>query len=241
MPRCFPILAAVLITSLGVGVPVRPAVAEDADFTITVSGLTAGTFRLRAVRDGAGYAVSSRAASAGLAGLVRSFTLTSSVTGVETDGQLRPQRYSAQSDGARAGRAAELAFVNGRPTVLSSAREPDPEAPPVDPASLTGVVDPLTGLYAVLRDTPADQACQVDLTMFDGHRVNRVTLSGARATDAGVLCDGVYTRLAGYPPKELAERATFEFTLLYAVQGDMLQAQQLTMNSLFGPARMTRD
>jgi hypothetical protein len=233
-----PTLAAALIVAL---CWVRPAAADDGDFTITVSGLTAGTFQIRSTRTGNGYAVSSRAASAGLAGLMRSFTITSKVTGTQTDGQLRPTRYVAQSEGARAGRAAELVFDNGTPQVISAARDPDPDAPKVDPASLSGVVDPLTGLYGVFRDTPAAQACQLDLTMFDGHRVSRVTLSGARATEDGVLCDGTYTRVAGYPPKDLAERKTFEFTALYTAQGDMLQVQQLSMNSLFGPARMTRN
>jgi hypothetical protein len=127
------------------------------------------------------------------------------------------------------------------PTVISAATEPDPDAPKFDPASLSNVVDPLTGLYAILRDTTPEAACDVDLTMFDGHRVSRVTLSGARAVEGGVMCDGVYRRVAGYPPKVLAERQTFAFTAFYVAEGDVLRAQELTMDSLFGPARMTRD
>lgn len=241
MHRRLPTLAAALTIAFCANGLARPAAAENGDFTITVAGLTAGTFQIRSTRTATEYAVSSRVASAGLAGLMRSFAVTSKVTGTQSGGQLRPKRYVAQSEGARSGRAAELVFDNGTPQVISAAQEPDPDAPKVDPASLTGVVDPLTALFGVLRDTPAAQACQLDQTMFDGHRVSRVTLSGARVTEDGVLCDGVYTRVAGYPPKDLAERKTFEFTARYTPQGDMLQIQQLSMNSLFGPARMTRN
>lgn len=215
--------------------------AQDGAFSITVSGVKAGTFSIAANSNASSYAVTSRAASAGLAGLFRSFTITSKVSGRLSGGTFRPERYVSQSDGARAGRGAELTFAGGTPTVISAATEPDPDAPKVDPASLTNVVDPLTGLYAILRDTTPEAACDVDLTMFDGHRVSRVTLSGARAVEGGVMCDGVYRRVAGYPPKVLAERQTFAFTAFYAAEGDVLRAQELTMDSLFGPARMTRD
>lgn len=236
MRPCLVTIAAMCLSLMTV-----PAVAQQTDFTITVSGLTAGTFGIAAKTDGTAYAVTSRAASAGLAGLFRSFTITSKVSGTESKGKFRPSRYSSQSDGARAGRGAELAFENDTPRVISASAARDPDAPAVDASSLVNVVDPLTGLYAVLRDTTPQAACKLDLTMFDGHRVSRVTLSGARQTEDGLLCDGVYRRVAGYPPKDLAERATFEFTALYLQNGDVLQAQELTMNSLFGPARMTRN
>ena len=232
---------AFLICAFCAAVVAAPVRAQNADFTVTVSGLKAGTFSIAAKTNGKTYAVTSQAASAGLAGLFRSFSYTSKVSGTVSEGRLRPKTYSARSDGSRAGRSAELAFRNGVPQVISVASEPDPDTPKVDPSSLNGVVDPLTGLYSVLRDTTPTAACQIDLTMFDGHRVSRVTVSGARQTDAGVLCDGVYRRVAGYPAKDLAERSSFPFTVLYTPRDKVLQAQELTMNSLFGPARMTRN
>lgn len=220
------------------------AAAEEARYSITISGLTAGTFTLAARSNASSYAVTSQAASAGLAGLVRSFTITSKVSGRITQGALRPQSYVSQSDGARAGRGAELEFQDGTPRVISLATDRNPDAPPVDPASLTGVVDPLTGLYAVLRDTNPDRVCQLDLTMFDGHRVSRVTLGDAQPTKDGTLCSGSYTRVAGYPAADLAERRRFDFTVLYsptAADDQVLRARELAMDSLFGPARMTRN
>jgi len=236
MPRRLPFLAA-LCTTLAAA----PVAAQEDTFTITVSGLKAGVLRIAANSNGRSYAVTANAASAGLAGLFRSFSVTSRVTGTLTGGQFRPTRYVSQSDGARAGRAAEMTFESGTPTVIQAAREPDPEAPRIDPASLTDVVDPLSGLYGVLRDTSPDEACKLDLSMFDGHRVSRVTLSRPRPAEGGILCDGLYQRVAGYPPKDLAQRASFPFTVFYAANADVLQAQELTMDSLFGPARMTRN
>ena len=236
MPRRLLLIAAACLPLMA-----APALAQEGAFTITVSGLKAGVFRIAANTNDRSYAVTSHAASAGLAGLLRSFTVTSKVNGTIKDGRLRPVRYVAHSDGAREGRGAELAFENGTPIVINAAREPNPDAPKVNPASLKDVVDPLTGLYAVLRDTTAAGACTVDLEMFDGHRVSRVTLSPARQTEDVLVCDGVYRRVAGYPPKDMDERASFAFTVSYAAKGDVLQAQELTMDSLFGPARMIRN
>jgi hypothetical protein len=221
-----------------------PALAQEQSYTITVSGLKAGTLTVAANSNGSSYAVTSRAASAGLAGLFRSFSITSRVSGTQSGGTLRPLRYVSQSEGARAGRSAELTFQDGTPTVVNAASEPAPDAPKVDPASLTNVVDPLTGLYAILRDTAMDDVCTLDLSMFDGHRVSRVTLSGPRQTDDGLECSGVYRRVAGYPPKDLAERQSFPFTVVYSAEdagAGRLHAKMLTMDSLFGPARMIRD
>ncbi|MFN7053698.1 MAG: DUF3108 domain-containing protein, partial [Gemmobacter sp.] len=116
------------------------------------------------------------------------------------------------------------------------------DAPQVDPALHRGVIDPLTGLYSVLRDTTPAAACRLDLKMFDGHRVNRVTLSAPQADGDRVTCRGVYRRLDGYPPKELAKRRDSAFTVTYRLlENGVLRVAEVSVDSIFGPARMVRD
>jgi len=215
---------------------------ESASFTVSINGLTVGAFSFAANRKGPAYAVKARAASSGLAGILRPFTLVSTARGVETDGRYSPQSYVSQSDGARAGRGGELAFKSGVPTVIKADQEREPGAPIVDPATQKGAVDPLTALYAVLRDTPRDAACSLDLRLFDGHRGSRMTLSNPTATGEGITCAGLYRRIDGYPPQELAERPTFRFSVTYQpTEGGQLRATELSLDSSYGPARLARD
>lgn len=237
--------AASMVLTIAVALA-QPALAqtaqEAASFTVTINGLPVGAFSFAANRKGPAYAVKARASSSGLAGILRPFTLVSTARGVETDGRYSPQSYVSQSDGARAGRGGELAFKSGVPVVIKADEEREPGAPIVDPATQKGAVDPLTALYAVLRDTPREAACSLDLRLFDGHRGSRMTLSNPSATGDGVTCAGLYRRIDGYPPQELAERPTFRFSVTYQpTEGGQLRATELSLDSSYGPARLTRN
>lgn len=231
-------LSAAVFLSLALTAPARAELA--ADFTLTVGGLTAGTLTIKANQNNSRYAVAARTASAGAGGIFKPFTNNTKVSGSISQGKLRPARYVSQNKGGRIGRTAELEFVADTPRVVV-AEIRDHEEPYVHIGGLKGVVDPLTGLYAVLRDTTKANACKIDMTLFDGHRVTRVTLSKPQQTTRGIQCTGVYRRISGYPKSDLAERREFPFTLLYAGEGNVLRAQEMTMRSLFGPARMIRN
>ncbi|MFN4130688.1 MAG: DUF3108 domain-containing protein [Paracoccaceae bacterium] len=236
-----PLRAIAGLVALCLATPVMAQEADAARFTVSFGGITAGKMTLAARHEGTSYALTSQSVSSGLAGLFRSFSLTSRTQGTERNGQLTPQRYSAEAKGARQGRGADLTFDGGMATVLR-ADPPEADAPVVDPSLHKGVVDPLTGLYSVLRDTTAAAACQLDLKMFDGHRVNRVTLSSPQANGDQLTCRGLYRRIDGYPPKELAKRPESAFTVTYRLMtGGVLRVAEVSVDSLFGQARMVRD
>ncbi|MFN3721714.1 MAG: DUF3108 domain-containing protein [Paracoccaceae bacterium] len=220
-----------------------PAPAQEPDvarYTVSVRGITAGKLSLAAKHEGAAYALTATSGSAGIAGVFRSFSLTSRTQGAERNGRLIPQHYTAEAKGAREGRGADLRFDGGLATVIS-ADPPEADAPLVDPTQHKGVVDPLTGMYSVLRDTTRDAACRLDLKMFDGHRVNSITLSGPQVDGNNVTCRGRYRRIDGYPAKELAKRPESTFTVIYRplAQG-VLRVSEVTVDSAFGPARVIR-
>lgn len=234
-------LAAFCLSTFCLSMPAASQEPGAARYTVSVGGLTAGKLTLAARHEGASYVLTANSASSGLAGLFRSFTLTSRTQGRQSNGRLSPQRYSAEAKGAREGRGAEIAYDGGVATVIS-ADPPEPDAPKVDPTQHKGVVDPLTGLYSVLRDTTPAAACQVDLKMFDGHRVNRVILSSPKADGEGLTCQGLYRRIDGYPAKELAKRPESRFSVTYRpIAGGMLRVTEVTVDSLFGLARVIRE
>ncbi|MBN2631688.1 MAG: DUF3108 domain-containing protein [Rhodobacteraceae bacterium] len=243
MRRALPVLPVAVLCLLAGAPGIRAESATDAgSFTVTVAGIKAGTFRFKASLTGKRYRVTSQAATAGLGALLKSFTMDSRVEGVAQGRALRPQSYVSKGQGAREDRGAEIAYDGAMPNVVQFFGTPDPEAPTIPAEDLIGTVDTLTALYALLRDTPVDQVCDLKLRLFDGHRLSHVTLTPGRDDDGAVTCDGVYHRVAGYPPKEVKKRRKFPFTVVYdALDATTLRPREFTMDSPFGPARMTRD
>lgn len=211
-------------------------------FTARIAGVTAGRMVLSYRREGASYALSSQTTSAGLAGLFRPFSFSNSAAGTETQQGFRPQRYDSRATGGRAARETALRYDRGVPQVLTLVDDPRRDAPPVDPSEAAGAVDPLTLTWALLRDIPADQACQLDLRVYDGQRLSRLVQAMGPARDDGVECRATYRRLAGYAPEDLAKRRDFALSILYTPLPDgRLRPVELTLDSLFGPARMRRE
>jgi hypothetical protein len=218
--------------------------AEELRFRATILGLTAGRMVMRVNQGGGGdYAIAARTTSAGLAGLFRSFDVVNRVRGRESAGRFSPQRYTTQTEGAAADSGAEILWEAGVPQVIRMDQPNRPGAPRIDPAMMAGRVDPLTFTWALLRDIPADQACTLSLGIFDGYREAAARLSNPRPSDeGGVICDGVYSRVLGYPPEELAEQRDFTFRLRYRPLPDgRLRVAELELDSFFGLARFTRE
>lgn len=242
-PKQTPLLMLALALGLSVGpAPARAEGRETIRFTASILGLTAGRMTLAINRRGEAYAVTGQTVSAGLAGLFSPFRVTNRVRGTEREGRFLPERYQSQSDGERRGRGAEMTYRNGVPSIVALEAEDRPGAPVLDPASQAGKVDPLTLTYALLRDTDREGACTLSLDIFDGHRAARLTLGQPRVEDDGLVCQGVYRRVDGYPPQDLAERQDFPFTITYAPLPDgRLRPMELVLDSLFGTARLTRE
>lgn len=236
-------LRAALILALSWGAAPAPAQDEGTlRFTARIAGLTAGRMTLTYRTDGRDYALSARTTSAGLAGLFRSFTFANSVTGTETAEGLMPRRYQARSQGGRSARETALAYDRGVPEIVTLDDDPAPGTPKVDPAGQGGTVDPLTLTWVLLRDIPADRACQLDLRVFDGRRVAQMRQRPGAKTDTQVECLGVYSRVAGYPAEDLARRRDIAFSVIYRPLPDgRLRVVELTLDSFFGPARMLRE
>jgi hypothetical protein len=95
-----------------------------------------------------------------------------------------------------------MAYRKGVPQVKSY--NPPREAKPydVDPSTMGGTVDPLTALYATLRDVDKGTECQVSLKMFDGRRHSQITTSERQEAGEQVVCQGEYRRLAGFSAED---------------------------------------
>lgn len=220
----------------------QAAAAEPAVFDVTLKGLRAATLRLDGTEGDGRYDVTGRLESRGLAAMVRKVRFEAQSQGaIATDGQLRPARYAEQTDTGKRQSEAVIDYVGGVPQVKVALPQRKPRDWDVDPATQGGTVDPLTALYAALRDVDAGQECSLDLRMFDGRRASALTLGAPERDGDRVTCAGEYRRVAGFSPDDMAEKTRFPFRLTYAPGPDgRMRVVEVGMDTLYGRARMER-
>jgi hypothetical protein len=215
------------------------AAAETIAFDVTLSGLKVATLTLDGTVAGSRYAVTGVIRTTGAVKALRRVHYTAEAEGRLRDGRFRPARYADDVDTGRRRSATRITWDGGVPAAESEG-EVRPAGTPPDPATQTGAVDPLTALFAGMRDTTRAEACALRLSIYDGRRASRATLSDPQDTGDGLVCTGVYTRLAGFTDREMAERRTFPFTAVYAADGDRLRLVELRTLTTFGPAVLRR-
>ena len=92
-----------------------------------------------------------------------------------------------------------------------------------------------------MRDRPADLACNLDISPYDGRERTRIRLKGSTRSGDTVTCKGVYTRVAGFSPKDMAEKVNWPFTVIYKVKKDGThRVQEVIVPTTLGKVRMRR-
>lgn len=230
-----------LVTLMFLAGAVSAQTRDEGRFDIILLGVKAGELHFAGVVENGRYSTSGRLASTGLLAFVREVSYVASAQGRVSQGRLIPIRYTEAADTGSRVSESEMAYVNGTPQVRRYAPARDPRPEDVDPASQSGTLDPMTALYAVLRDVPRAEACKLNVAMFDGRRASRVQMSPEAQTEARIDCTGAYIRVAGFSAEDMAERRVFPFTLRYApAEGDLWRVERVEFQTLYGKARLIR-
>ncbi len=232
-------LAALLLGAVPAAAETR---ADAGTFEFSIRGLRAGILSFAGSADARSYAVKGRLTSAGLFGAVRHVSYDAEARGRIRGGRFVPERYAeAASTGERTSSAA-MDYRSGVPQVKAHIPPQPPSPNDVDPATQGGTVDPLTALYALLRDVPAAEVCTLDLAMFDGARASRIALGAPKPrTDGAVDCAGEYRRVAGFSAREMAEKQRFPFTVTYRpIVGGAMRVTEIATDTLYGRGRLVR-
>ncbi|WP_161556083.1 DUF3108 domain-containing protein [Mangrovicoccus ximenensis] len=217
------------------------AAAETGTFDLRLGPVRAGTLQYSAEARGGQYAAAGAVRSAGLAGLFLDSSVDAKSRGRVDGNRYRPQSFSSTT--TEGGETERLAFryAGGVPQV---SRDPERKKPPkhaAPPAQQSGTVDPMTAAFAILRDRPAAEACDLRIDLYDGRRRADIRLVGGTPTaDGGLDCRGEYRRVAGFSQKELAEKPVWPFAVTYAPAGDALRVTELRVPTSFGNFRMVR-
>lgn len=219
------------------------AMAEDAKFKLVLRGIPAGSLSWSGTAEpGGAYAVSGVLRTSGLAAMLKKVRYEAGAKGsLSPKGQFAATSYVEDANTGKRHSQSSIAWKGGVPTVKSSSER---AAKPwdIEPAGQKGTVDPLTAMFAALREVPAGQECQVALKMFDGRRASQVTLSARQAAGEGVTCAGEYRRVAGFSPEDMAEKTRFPFTLTYAPGAEgRMRVVEVAMDTLYGKAKLVRE
>ena len=210
-------------------------------FDLSIRGIRAGTLSFSGQATDGRYAVSGRLESAGLVSLVRQVRYDGKAEGSLRQGRFMPVRYREQADTGKRQSESVMEYRRGVPQVKVYNPPRDLGSDGIDPATQGGTVDPLTALFATLRDVAPGEACNRTLTMFDGKRRSQLVLGTPAAVEGGIACPGEYRRLAGFSADDMAEKSRFPFTVrLVRGASGLMQVEEVTMESIYGNARLKR-
>lgn len=217
-----------------------PAWAEQSSmsFDVRLLGARVGIFSIAANTSGNGYAARSKFTTVGLVGALKKMEADVTVQGRMTSGDLQPVSYvEAIDDGIRVTDVV-VKFAPGTPRLISG--DTGSSAPPATGAALNSAIDPLTGVFILLRDQTPDQVtCNFAANIYDGHRLAQIALTRAEAHSKGKTCHGTYQRVSGYSSSERRSRV-LPLAIDYIPHGGVLRADQIRVDTRYGPAVVKR-
>ena len=221
-----------------------PAAAQDydANFTLSLRGITGGEIGLAGRQQGPAYSVAAEAKATGLVGSLLKYGYEARANGRYVSGRPVSQSYSELEDDDGERTQAEVAFRGTRPATVTFTPPRDPQDHDIEPTEQTGVIDPLSALYDVMRPTEPGRACNRRYELFDGRHVSRLTLGQPETGGDGTIrCAGEYRRIAGYSPERLAERPVVRLDILYAPTGSgAVAVTEVRSPTRFGDAVLRR-
>ncbi|GIT91013.1 hypothetical protein JANAI62_14680 [Jannaschia pagri] len=240
MPRLSLLMSAVAL-ALATALPAA-AQSLDAQYALSLRGVTGGTIAIRGRTSGGSYSVSAAAKATGLVGSLVKYAFEGSAEGRVSGGRYTSSVYREREDddGERTGSVTRFRGTTPSSVTFDPPRPPRPYD--IDPTAQRGVIDPLTALYAILQPVAPGNACGQRYELFDGRHVSRMSLGAARAaSDGTITCTGEYRRLRGYSAEELAERPTVVLTFTYAPIGaGQVQISEIRSSTKLGNAVLRR-
>ena len=232
--------------TLGVGIAiggVLPAMADQSDkasFGLSLRGISAGNLTVNGSISGRRYTAEGVFQSAGIVGALRKIRYDARAQGRYASGKFVPAAYWEKADTPKRKSEVTMGYSGGVPQGISY--DPPREATAgLKLSEQRGTYDPLTALYAVLRDVPAEEACKTTFSTFDGKRTAKVTLSNRQGAGDVITCAGEYRRVAGFSESDMAEKTRFPFTLIYqkAANG-MMRVEEISLDTLYGKGVLKR-
>lgn len=233
--------------TLGLSIAVAgslPALADQSDkanFTLSLRGITAGHLTVNGTISGGSYTAEGVFQSAGIVGAVRKLRYDARAKGSFRSGKFTPSVYWEKADTPKRKSEVTMGYKGGVPQGMTYDPPKDAAEGGLKLSSQGGTYDPLTALYAVLRDVPAEETCKTSFSTFDGKRAAKVTLNNRQGSGDTITCAGEYRRVAGFSESDMAEKTRFPFTLTYKkAENGMMRVDEISLDTLYGKGLLKR-
>ncbi|MFA3916435.1 DUF3108 domain-containing protein [Ruegeria hyattellae] len=211
----------------------------EGQYDVRALGAKVGDLALSGVVKGSRYSVASRFETTGLVNALSGVWFQLKSNGRVQGDTFQPRNYIEEMDTGRRQSKERLTYSGGiaRRDGPGSGRN---SKHAVTDAEQKGALDPLSALFVVMRDQPAQGLCNLTQRIFDGKRLTELAMT--RRTEAGPLitCHGIFRRVGGYSPEDLKRKRNFEFTVTYAPAGELMRLVEVRSDTLFGPATIIR-
>lgn len=234
-------LAFGLCLALVLGAQTAQAQDESGRFKLYIGGIPAGELGFSAKNNGSTYQVAGAVGSTGFIGSLVKVRYKAQSSGTVRSNKLVPNSYTEQANTGRRQQSSKLSFRSGVPVPLQVDPPRKKRSYDVDPSRQKGAYDPLTMIYASLRDVDQAEACTLNQRMFDGRRLSEVVLDAPVIEGETITCTGVYRRLGGFSDKDMKERTEFPFSFRYISAGNgRYRVDRISSASLFGKVVIKR-
>ena len=186
-------------------------VAESLAYRAYIGGLPLGTLSLKIAMDEDRYATNARFDIASLLKWVLDTDARASSSGVITNGDAVPKSFDYWVRDGKKQRNTEMRFdVAGNASEVLANPVFRKRSYDLSLDQVKGAIDPATAI--AMLSAPRDGACNVDMKVFDGRKLHRVTMEPLSADSEKIRCSGRYERLAGFKDKYMTpERRSYTF------------------------------
>ena len=239
MIRIAPVFLAALVGALAA--PLAAQTRTQAEFTAKLYAATLATISVNGQVSGSAYDVRADLSTRGLASALSNASYRGEASGRVSGGRFRPARYDETVVEGSERKVGALVWRAGLPQPEGYKAEERQD----DALAISGqgdTVDPLTAIFMVLRDQAPQEVCPpLRQFSFDGERRSVVELTRTSESADRITCAGQFRRVAGYPKDEYDKRRkVFPLELTYVRAGDVMQMQEMKLQTDYGPASLER-
>jgi len=200
---------ATALLALSMGLAPAGAGEVDAQYAVSIAGLSLGTATLKGNITPGKYVLNAQAHLTGLAGMVTGGKGAAAATGTISGGTVQPGNYSLTAASSDMTRTIQMAMTAGtvQQVVVNPPLEPKEDRVPVTGAHKVGVLDPIAAIMMSAKAGSPQGACDRSIPVFDGAQRFTITLSyaGTRTVAARegysgpvLVCKARYTPVAGH-------------------------------------------
>jgi len=210
-------------------------------YDVRIAGFPIGQVNYDVKVTGSKYELQGFLGSTGFFGSFINTRYSGAVIGSLTRSTLKPRIFRGRFERGRQFATVDIEFAGNRPVKVT--RFPARPAQPydIDPKSVSGVIDPISALYFLMRDRPAKALCKQDFMIFEGNRTARIIVQDDPKSEDGMTCLGAYIRVGGFTDAQLEDRTQFPFRLYYVpTQSGNFTVSRFVATTIFGNATAVR-